>query len=286
MTGLHRQDEVHADSIRDPETFWMNQAKHLHWDKQPTRALTTTTKTLASGATHPHWTWFPDGEISTCYNCVDRHVHAGNGDRTAIIWDSPVTGGKETFTYQQLLAEVEILAGVLKEEGVQRGHVVLIYMPMIPAALIAMLAINRLGAVHAVVFGGFSPPSLAQRIEASRPKAIMTASCGIEGSKKLIAYQSLIRSAIEKSEFKPQKTIIWQRAELRWDRVNKSEGERNWQRLVKSARNRGLKAECVPVKSSDGVYIIYTSGKNYLHPVSYVRLGKRISDIISPGLSK
>jgi propionyl-CoA synthetase len=207
-------------------------------------------------------------------------VHAGNGKRIAIIWDSPVTGREEMFTYERLLAEVETLAGVLKEEGVQKGHVVLIYMPMIPAALIAMLAINRLGAVHAVVFGGLSPPSLAQRIEASRPKAIMTASCGIEGSKKPIAYQSLIRSAIEKSKFKPQKTIIWQRAELRWDRVNKSEGERNWQRLIKSARNRGLKTGCVPVKSSDGVYIIYTSGKNYLRPVYNIRTKEFISDIV------
>jgi propionyl-CoA synthetase len=259
--GSHVQDEVHAESLRDPESFWMKHAKHLHWHKTPTRALETTTKTLPSSASHPHWSWFPNGEISTCYNCVDRHVISGNGAKLAIIWESPVTGEQEKFTYRQLLIEVEILAGVLREEGVRKGQVVLIYMPMIPAALIAMLAINRIGAIHAVVFGGFSPPSLAQRIEASQPKVIMTASCGIEGSKKPIEYRSLIRSAIEKSSFKPQKTIIWQRTQKRWDPVLKEEGERNWQRVVKSARNRGLKADCVPVKSSDGIYIIYTSGK-------------------------
>jgi propionyl-CoA synthetase len=133
--------------------------------------------------------------------------------------------------------------------------------PMIPAALFAMLAISRLGAIHAVVFGGFSPPALAQRIEAAKPKIIMTASCGIEGGKGPIGYRALIRNAIERSTFKPKKTIIWQREQFRWHPVIKEDGERNWQRVVKSARNRGLKAEVVPVKSNEGVYIIYTSGK-------------------------
>ena len=129
---------------------------------------------------------------------------------------------------------------------------------MIPAALFAMLAIVRIGAIHAVVFGGFSPSSLAQRMEASRPRAVMTASCGIEGSKGPTGYKKLLEEAIHKSSHKPSKTIIWQREQLRWDPVLKEEGQRNWQRLVKSARNRGLKAEAVPVKSSDGLYIIYT----------------------------
>jgi propionyl-CoA synthetase len=132
--------------------------------------------------------------------------------------------------------------------------------PMIPPALFAMLAINRLGAIHAVVFGGFSPPSLAQRMEASKPRVIMTASCGIEGGKGAIGYQSLIRGAVEKSSFKPSKILVWQRDELRWDPVERENGERNWGRLVKSARNRGLKAECVAVGSDEAIYIIYTSG--------------------------
>jgi propionyl-CoA synthetase len=185
---------------------------------------------------------------------------SGNGDKLAICWDSPVTGLKEQYTYKQLLDEVETLAGTLREEGVKKGDVVLIYMPMIPAALFAMLAIVRIGAIHAVVFGGFSPASLAQRIEISKPRAIMTASCGIEGSKGPMGYKQLIEQALEKSSFKPPKTLIWQRDQLRWDPVLKEEGQRNWQRLVKSARNRGLKAEAVPVNSSDGLYIIYTSG--------------------------
>jgi propionyl-CoA synthetase len=132
---------------------------------------------------------------------------------------------------------------------------------MIPAALFAMLAINRIGAIHAVVFGGFSPPSLAQRIEASHPRAIMTASCGIEGGKGPIPYRSLIETAVAKSSFKPQKILVWQRDQVRWDPIVKENGERNWQRLVKSARNRGLKADAIPVKSDEGIYIIYTSGE-------------------------
>lgn len=131
---------------------------------------------------------------------------------------------------------------------------------MIPPALFAMLAINRLGAIHAVVFGGFAPASLAHRIEASKPRVIMTASCGVEGAKGPIGYQSLIRSAVEKSTYKPSKVLVWQRDELRWDPINREDGERNWARLVKSARNRGLKAECVAVGSDDPIYIIYTSG--------------------------
>lgn len=131
---------------------------------------------------------------------------------------------------------------------------------MIPAALFAILAISRLGAIHTVVFGGFAPASLAQRIEASKPRAVMTASCGIEGSKGPMGYKSFIEGALEKSPHKPERVIVWQRDELRWDPVIKRNGERNWQRLVKSAKNRGLKAEAVPVKSSDGIYIIYTSG--------------------------
>lgn len=184
----------------------------------------------------------------------------GNGDAVAIIWDSPVTGSREEYTYSQLLQEVETLAGVLREEGVKRGDVVLVYMPMIPAALFAILAISRLGAIHTVVFGGFAPASLAQRIEASRPRAIMTASCGIEGNKGPIDYKPFIDGAIEKSPFKPIKVIIWQRDQLRWNPVRNNTGERDWKGLVKSAKNRGIVAEAVPVKSSDGLYIIYTSG--------------------------
>lgn len=142
--------------------------------------------------------------------------------------------------------------------------------PMIPAALIGILAISRLGAIHAVVFGGFAAASLAQRIDASKPVAILTASCGIDGAKPPMSYKPFITEAIDLSTHKPSKTIVWQRDELRWDPMDKLNGFRNWQRLVKSANNRGLKADCVPVKSSDGIYIIYTSGTTGL-PKGVVR---------------
>jgi propionyl-CoA synthetase len=255
MPQEHTQDQVYKASINDAETFWSRQAENVYWHKKPTKAFQKTTKHLKKiHVSHDHWSWYADGEISTTYNCVDRHVLKGNGDNVAIYWDSPVTQKKEQYTYKQLLSEVETLAGVLREEGVKRGDVVLIYMPMIPASLFAMLAIARLGAIHAVVFGGFSPAALAQRIEASRPTAIMTASCGIEGGKKPTGYKNMIEEAVQKSSHKPDRTIVWQREQLRWDPVQRENGQRNWQRLVKSAKNRGLIADAVPVNSGDGLY--------------------------------
>ncbi|KAI0904428.1 AMP-binding enzyme [Ustulina deusta] len=254
------QDEVQSHSLRNPESFWAAQAALLHWHKPPTSTLTRTTKKLENGVEHPHWRWFDGGEISTCFNCVDRHVLAGNGDQPAIYWDSPVTGAKQTLTYAQLLDEVETMAGALREEGVQKGDVVLVYMPMVPAALIGILAISRLGAIHTVVFGGFAPASLAQRIDASRPVAILTASCGIEGNKPPISYKPLVKEALRLSSHKPSRVIVWQRNELRWDALDKAGGERNWFKMVRSCRARNIKAACVPVGANEGVYIIYTSG--------------------------
>ncbi|KAK2750707.1 putative NRPS-like protein biosynthetic cluster [Myotisia sp. PD_48] len=256
----HPQDQAQALSLTDPEKFWSHHAEQLHWHKKPARCLHRTTKNLSSGISHEHWSWFPDGEISTTYNCVDRHVLNGNGDNVAIIWESPVSGRKQKITYAQLLNEVEVLAGVLREEGVKKGDVVVIYMPMIPAALIAALAITRLGAIHAAVFGGFAPKSLAQRIESSKPRLIMTASCGIEGNKGAIDYKPLVDGALAVSSFQPEKVMIWQREKIQWSPILDSKGQRDWQQLVTSARNRGVRAEAVPVKSTDGLYIIYTSG--------------------------
>ncbi|EXJ75658.1 propionyl-CoA synthetase [Cladophialophora psammophila CBS 110553] len=254
------QDSVQNASISDPERFWDQHAKELYWHKPYSAVLRQQPKKLKDGTTHSHWSWFPDGEISTTYNCIDRHVKAGNGDKIAMIWDSPVSGSKEKYTYSQMLDEVEVLAGVLREEGVKKGDVVLVYMPMIPSAIFGMLAAVRLGAMHAVVFGGFAAASLAQRIEAAKPKVILTASCAIEGAKGPLEYRPFVEGAIEQSSWKPSKTIIWEREIRRWDPVRKDAGQRNWQRLVKSARNRGIRAEAVPVKSTDGLYIIYTSG--------------------------
>ncbi|KAI9663313.1 MAG: hypothetical protein M1831_002597 [Alyxoria varia] len=256
----HLQDEVQEHSIQDPESFWSHQAEQLSWYKAPSRAITKDVKRLKSGESHPHWSWFPGGEISTSFNCVDRHVEAGRGGNTAIIWDSPVSGSRERYTYAQVLEDIEVLAGVMKEIGVSKGDVVIVYMPMIPQALFAILAISRVGAIHAVVFGGFSAGALAQRIDASKPRAVLTASCGIEGTKGPLSYQPLVKGAIQKSEFKPEKLLVWQRDALRWESLSTDRGELNWNKLVRSARSRGVRAKSVPVKSSDGVYIIYTSG--------------------------
>lgn len=287
------QDAVQASSLSDPEAFWDKHGKELYWHKPYSSALRQTTKKLQDGTTHPHWSWFPDGEISTTYNCLDRHVKAGNGDKLAMIWDSPVSGSKEKYTYNQMLDEVELLAGVLREQGVQKGDVVLIYMPMIPAAIFGMLATVRLGAMHAVVFGGFAANSLAQRIEDAKPKVILTASCAIEGAKGPLAYQPFVEGAIKQSTWKPSKTIIWQRDNKRWNPVNKSAGQSDWQALIKSARSRGLRAEAVPVKSTDGLYIIYTSGTTGLpkgvlreaggHAVGLNLSVKYLFDVKGPG---
>ncbi|RMZ81490.1 hypothetical protein DV738_g2232, partial [Chaetothyriales sp. CBS 135597] len=254
------QAAVQAAAVDNPQQFWDHHAKQLYWHKPYSRVVSHQTKRLADGTEHFHWSWFPDGEISTTYNCVDRHVKAGRGDVVALIWDSPVSGRKQKFTYAQLLDEVEVLAGVLREEGVGKGDVVLIYMPMIPAAVIAMLATTRLGAMHSVVFGGFAPPSLAQRIDSAKPKVIMTASCAIEGAKGVLEYRPFVDEAIKLSRHKPPKTIIWQRDEKVWEPVNAQQGQRSWQALLESARQRGVRADAVPVKSTDGLYIIYTSG--------------------------
>lgn len=281
----HPQDVAHAHSLRDPESFWGHEASLLHWHKAPDAVLKRTTKTIASNKQkHPHWQWFPGGQISTCYNMLDRHVLAGRGDEPAILYDSPVTKVKERLSYAELLKEVQTFAGVLRQEGVKKGDVVLVYsefshklslrnipgilltltVPMIPAALIGILAINRLGAVHAVVFGGFAPAALAQRIDACRPTALLTASCGvIDLTKPPTPYRELVREAVGLAKFKPPRTIVWQRQHIvgpRWN-VNRTDGERDWQKLTSSCRARGITCEeAVPVGSNDPVYIIYTSG--------------------------
>ncbi|KPM34308.1 Acyl-CoA synthetase short-chain family member 3, mitochondrial [Neonectria ditissima] len=256
----HVQDEVLRHSLEDPDDFWRHQAEHLHWHKKFTSTIQLTQKTLKNGITHDSWEWFPDGEISTCYNCVDRHVLDGHGDSVAIYFDSPVTNTKEKYTYRELLEEVQVLAGALREEGVKKGDVVMLYMPMIPSAVIGILAINRLGAIHSIVFGGFAPNALAQRIDSCKPIALLTASCGIDGNKPAIPYRPLVEEAITLATYKPSKTIVWQRDQLRWNPMDRNAGQSTWQKLVRSARARNIRADCVPVKSTDPVYIIHTSG--------------------------
>lgn len=198
-------------------------------------------------------------------------MQAGHGDQPAILYDSPVTNTKQRISYAELQDEVSAFAAVLRDEGVGKGDTVLVYMPMIPAALIGLLAVSRLGAIHAVVFGGFAPNALAQRIDASRPKAILTASCGIDGNKPPIPYRDYIIEAEKLAKWKTPRTVVWQREQLAWHPLDRARGERNWNRLARSARMRGQRVkECVPVKGSDGVYVIYTSGTTGL-PKGVVR---------------
>src|SRR4051794_20942231 len=195
-------DDVFRSSTEDPEGFWLGAAQALDWHVAPTKAL--------DGSGPPFLRWFPDGELNVCHNALDRHVDAGRGEQPALIYDSPVTGTKRTYTYAQLLDEVARFAGVLAGLGVGRGDRVVVYMPMVPEAAIAMLACARLGAVHSVVFGGFAPRELAVRIDDATPVVVVSASCGIEGS-RVLEYKPLLDKAMELAEHKPGKRVILQR---------------------------------------------------------------------------
>jgi len=237
-------DDIFRASVDDPEAFWLDAAKAIDWHVAPTKAL--------DSSNPPFYRWFPDGELNVSYNALDRHVEAGRGEQAALIYDSPVTGSSRTYTYRQLRDEVAAFAGVLTGLGVGRGDLVVIYMPMIPEAAIAMLATARIGAVHSVVFGGFAPKELAIRIDDAKPVVMVSASCGIEG-KKVIEYLPLLNRAIELAEHKPGKRVILQRpqaiAELGPDDID-------WADAMASA----TPADPVMVKATDPLYILYTSG--------------------------
>lgn len=244
-TFMGRYDEVYRESIDHPEKFWGGVAEEISWDKKWDKVL--------DGTNPPFYRWFVGGEMNTCFNAVDRHVENGRGDQAAIIFDSPVTGNKRQITYLQLRDQVAVFAGALRAQGVQKGDTVIIYMPMVPEAAVAMLACARLGAVHSVVFGGFAAHELAIRIDHAQPRVLVTASGAIEG-KKTIAYKPLVDEAIELSDHKPERCIVFQRefitAELSPGR------DLVWQEIIKTAQA----VPCVPVLATDPLYILYTSG--------------------------
>jgi propionyl-CoA synthetase len=229
-------------SLAEPEAFWGEAAQSIDWVKKPTRIL----ERIGTGR------WFGDGTLNTCFNALDRHIAAGRGSQIALIWDSPVTGSALRFSYAGLLDRVSRFAGGLKKLGVGRGDRVLIYMPMVPEGVIAMLACARLGAVHSVVFGGFAGPELATRIEHAQPKVIVYASCGIE-TKGVLPYRPMLDQALSLSQHQPQRCVLLQRDQLPIE--PKAGRDVDW-REVESAAPVG----CEEVSALDPLYVLYTSG--------------------------
>ena len=247
--GIHAtqsiQDDVYAQWVKDPEGFWAEAGEAIHWYKRWDRVL--------DSARAPFYRWFPGGVVNTCYNALDWHVEHGRGDQPALVYDSPVTGTIKTFTFRELLSEVARFAGVLVGQGAGKGHRIIIYMPMVPEAVIAMLACARIGAIHSVVFGGFASHELAARISHAEPTLIVSASCGIEVN-RVVPYKPLLDKAIELATVKPRRCIILQRPEERAPMV--AGRDCDWAELMAAARG----AECVPVAATDPLYILYTSG--------------------------
>jgi propionyl-CoA synthetase len=242
---MGRYAEEFRRSLQDPEGFWRDAAAGIDWVSPPQRILDDTTP--------PLYRWFPNATLNTCFNALDRHVRDGRAEQLALVHDSPVTGTVRRFTYAELLDEVARTAGALRELGVEKGDRVVIYLPMVPEAVVAMLACARLGAIHSVVFGGFAAAELATRISDARPKVVMSASCGIEVA-RVLPYKPLLDRAIELADHAPEHCLILQRPQLAATLVEGRDVD--WAPAVAAA----APAECVTVNATDPLYILYTSG--------------------------
>ena len=240
--GAYR--ELYRRSLEDPAGFWGDAAQAVDWDEPAT--------TVLDSSNPPLYRWFAGGRLNTCWNALDRHVEAGHGERAALVYDSPVTSSAETYTYARLRDEVATFAGALAGLGVVAGDRVVVYMPMIPEAVVAMLACARLGAVHSVVFGGFAPAELAVRIDDASPRVVVAASCGIEPS-RVVAYKPLLDRALSEATHSPEACVILQRPQAVADL---GALDHDWHALVEAAEPVG----CVPVAATDPLYILYTSG--------------------------
>ncbi|MEA2907291.1 MAG: propionyl-CoA synthetase [Alphaproteobacteria bacterium] len=246
-----RYPEIYARWQRDPAGFWGEAAEAIDWIVKP--------KTVFDANAGVYGRWFPDGVCNTCYNAVDRHVIAGRGTQPAIIYDSPVTGTKQTITYSALQTKTETLAGILEKDfGVKKGDRVILYMPMVPEAVVGMLACARIGAVHSVVFGGFAPKELATRIDDAKPKVILSASCGIEAT-RVVPYKPLLDAAIDLARHKPDACMILQRPQLTCELTpgRDHDWHKTWDEALVWAKNV---LEPVPLLATDPLYILYTSG--------------------------
>jgi propionyl-CoA synthetase len=244
-----RYPEAYARWKHDPEAFWGEAAQALDWYEKPRKIFDPNAGVYGR--------WFPDAVCNTCFNAIDRHVAAGRGAQTAIIYDSPVTNTKRALSYADLLSEVKTFAAILRDLGVQKGDRVILYMPMVPEALVAMYACARIGAIHSVVFGGFAPRELATRIDDAKPKLIVTASCGIETA-RVIAYKPLLDEAIKLAAHKPEAVLLLQRSQLEAAMIPGRDHDLS--QLRAAALRDGKEADCVPLAATDPLYILYTSG--------------------------